>query len=113
MSNYLPVIGITIGDAAGVAPEIIVKSLTHDIVYAQCRPLVIGDARRLEQANEIVGGKAKVRRIKEASEARYEPGTIDCIALELIPADLPFGQLSSAAGNAAFQFIARAVEMAE
>jgi len=82
-------------------------------VYAQCRPLVIGDARRLEQANEIVGGKAKVRRIKEASEARYEPGTIDCIDLELIPADLPFGQLSPAAGNAAFQFIARAVEMAQ
>ena len=63
MNNYLPVIGITMGDASGVGPEIVVKSLAHDAVYQQCRPLVIGDARRLERANEIVGGKAKVRRI--------------------------------------------------
>ena len=76
MSNYLPVIGITMGDATGVGPEIIVKSLTHDTVYKQCRPLVVGDARRLERANEIVGGSAKVRRIESASEAKYEPGTI-------------------------------------
>lgn len=113
MSNYLPIIGITMGDAAGVGPEVIVKSLTHDIVYQQCRPLVVGDARRLEQANVIVKGSAKIRRIKEASEALYEPGTIDCIDLDLIPDDLPFGQLSPIAGNAAYQYIARAVQLAE
>lgn len=113
MSNYLPVIGITMGDATGVGPEIIVKSLAHEVVYQQCRPLVIGDAQRLEQANEIVKGSAKVRRIQDAGEARYEPGIIDCIDLALIPADLPFGQLSPIAGNAAYQYIARAVQMAE
>jgi 4-hydroxy-L-threonine phosphate dehydrogenase PdxA len=46
MSNYLPIIGITMGDASGVGPEVIVKSLNHDVVYQQCRPLVIGDAGR-------------------------------------------------------------------
>jgi len=113
MSNYLPIIGITMGDASGVGPEIIVKSLTHDVVYQQCRPLVIGDARRLEQANVIVGGSAKVRRIKDASEAKYEAGIIDCIDLDLIPDDLPFGELSPIAGDAAYQYIARAVQLAE
>ena len=113
MSNYLPVIGITMGDASGVGPEIVVKSLTHNVVYEQCRPLVIGDARRLEQANKIVHGTAKIRRIKDATEAKYEPGTIDCIDLDLIPDDLPFGKLSPVAGNAAYQYIARAVELAE
>jgi 4-hydroxythreonine-4-phosphate dehydrogenase len=113
MTNYLPVIGITMGDATGVGPEIIVKSLTHDIVYQQCRPLVIGDARRLEQANVIVGGSAKVRRIEDASQALYEAGTIDCIDLDLIPDDLPFGVLSPIAGDAAYQYIARAVQLAE
>jgi 4-hydroxythreonine-4-phosphate dehydrogenase len=54
-----------------------------------------------------------IRRIKEAAEASYEPGTIDCIDLDLIPADLPFGQLSAVAGDAAYRFIARAVEIAE
>jgi 4-hydroxythreonine-4-phosphate dehydrogenase len=113
MSNYLPVIGITMGDATGVGPEIIVKSLTHDVVYQQCRPLVIGDAGRLELANEIVKGTARIRRIKEASEAQYQPGVIDCIDLNLIPADLPFGQLSPIAGDGAYQYIARAVRLAE
>ncbi|MFM0204141.1 4-hydroxythreonine-4-phosphate dehydrogenase PdxA [Paraburkholderia fungorum] len=113
MSNYLPVIGITMGDAAGVGPEIIVKSLTHESVYLQCRPLVIGDAARLEQANRIVGGSTKVRRIAKPADALYERGTIDCIDLALIPADLPFGALSALAGDAAYQYIARAVELAK
>lgn len=38
------VIAITMGDAAGVGLEMIVKSLEHVEVYEQCRPLVIGDA---------------------------------------------------------------------
>jgi 4-hydroxy-L-threonine phosphate dehydrogenase PdxA len=101
MSNSLPVVGITMGDAAGVGPEIVVKSLTHESVYRQCRPLVIGDAARLEQARQIVGGSVKVRRIEKPSDARYEMGTIDCIDLALIPADLPFGTLSALAGDAA------------
>ncbi|HXI67043.1 MAG TPA: 4-hydroxythreonine-4-phosphate dehydrogenase PdxA, partial [Steroidobacteraceae bacterium] len=113
MSNYLPVIGITMGDAAGVGPEIVVKSLTHESVYRQCRPLVIGDAARLEQANRIVGGSTKVRRIAKPADAQYEQGTIDCIDLGLIPADLPFGALSALAGDAAYQYIARAVELAK
>ena len=113
MNNYLPVIGITMGDATGVGPEIIVKSLTHDNVYQQCRPLVIGDARRLERANQLVGGDARVRAIEHASQALYEPSVIDCIDLGLIPDDLPFGQLSAVAGDSAYRYIARAVELAQ
>ena len=60
MNSYLPVIGITMGDAAGVGAEVIVKSLAHAPVYEQYRPLVIGDARRLERANEIVGDNMAV-----------------------------------------------------
>lgn len=111
--NSLPVIGITMGDAAGVGPEIIVKSLAHDIVHAQCRPLVIGDARRLERAAGIVGSSIEVRSIGSASQARFNRGTIDCIDLDLIPATLPFGQISPVAGDAAYQFIARAVALAK
>lgn len=113
MSTYIPVIGITMGDAAGVGPEVVAKSLTHANVYAQCRPVVIGDARRLEQAIDICGLKLAVRRVNDPSEARYEQGTIDVIDLDLIPADLPFGELSALAGDAAYQYIARAVELAQ
>lgn len=113
MSNYLPVVGITMGDAAGVGPEVVVKTLSRKSLYDECRPLVIGDARRLELANRLVKGDVKVRSIANASEARYEPGTIDCIDLKLIPADLPFGQISPVAGDAAFRYIERAAALAQ
>lgn len=113
MSNYLPVVGITMGDAAGVGPEVVVKTLSRKSLYDECRPLVIGDARRLELANRLVKGDVKVRSIANASQARYEPGTIDCIDLKLIPADLPFGQISPVAGDAAFRYIERAAALAQ
>lgn len=113
MSNYLPVVGITMGDASGVGPEVVVKTLSRKSLYDECRPLVIGDARRLELANRLVKGDVKVRSIANASQARYEPGTIDCIDLKLIPADLPFGQISPVAGDAAFRYIERAAALAQ
>lgn len=113
MSNYLPVVGITMGDATGVGPEVVVKTLSRRSLYEHCRPLVIGDTKRLELANRIVKGDVQVRSIAKASEARYEPGTIDCIDLGLIPEDLPFGQVSPIAGDAAFQYIRRAAVLAQ
>ncbi|QEL12688.1 4-hydroxythreonine-4-phosphate dehydrogenase PdxA [Kushneria phosphatilytica] len=106
-----PVVGITMGDAAGVGPEIIIKSLGHDSVYELCRPLVIGDAGRLEEAARILERPISVRAITQPSEARFEPGTVDCIDLGLIPADLVWGKVSPIAGDAAYQYIARTVEL--
>lgn len=48
------VIGITMGDAAGVGPEIIVKSLQYEKVYNQSHPIVIGDAKMLERAADVL-----------------------------------------------------------
>jgi len=109
--NYRPVIGITMGDAAGVGPEIIMKSLAHPSVYDACRPLVIGDARRLVDAGRRAGVTLEVRSIKAPAEARFELGVVDCIDLGLIPESLPYGQLSAVAGDAAYQYIARTVEL--
>lgn len=113
MSDYLPIVGITMGDAAGVGPEVVVKTMARRSLFAQCRPLVIGDTKRLERANTLVKGDLKIRSIRSAGEARYEPGTVDCIDLGLIPDDLPFGQLSPIAGDAAFQYIKRAAALAQ
>ena len=48
-----PVIGITMGDAAGVGPEIIVKALKHSNIYDICSPVVIGDPKFLKKAIEV------------------------------------------------------------
>ncbi len=80
-------------------------------MFAQCRPLVIGDARRLELAGRLVGSPLKVRAIQAPQERSFQPGTIDCIDLGLIPDDLPFGKLSAVAGDAAFRYIEHAVAL--
>jgi len=109
-----PVIGITMGDAAGVGPEIIVKALQHPSIYEQCRPVVIGDAPILQRAIEVVhAADTQVHRIQVPKEARFTPGTIDCLDLRLLTKDIPFGKLSAAAGNAAFHYVAKAVELAK
>jgi 4-phospho-D-threonate 3-dehydrogenase / 4-phospho-D-erythronate 3-dehydrogenase len=109
-----PVIAITMGDAAGIGPEVIMKSLAHASLYEYCRPLVVGDAGRLEAAGRIVNSKLTVNRLTEqqVDQARYEFGTVDCVDLGLNLVDLPWGKLSPVAGNAAFQFIRVAAELA-
>ncbi|MGS0624126.1 4-hydroxythreonine-4-phosphate dehydrogenase PdxA [Ralstonia sp. VS2407] len=109
--TYRPVIGITMGDAAGVGPEIIMKALTHRAVYEQCRPLVIGDTARLRDAARRAGVSLEVRSIERPADAAFRYGVVDCIDLGLIPADLPYGKLSPIAGDAAYQYIARTVEL--
>ncbi len=107
-----PVIAVTMGDAAGVGPEIVVKALAHADVAALCQPIVVGDARRLAHAARIAGVAAEVVRVATPAEARFRSGTIDCIDLGGLPEDLPFGALSAVAGDAAFRYIARAVALA-
>ena len=107
-----PRIAITMGDAAGVGPEVIMKALARAEVHACCRPLVVGDARRLERAGEIVGSRLAVRAIAVPDEARYAPDAVDCIDLAAIPEATPFGRLSMACGDAAYRFIERAVGLA-
>ncbi|MCK4126954.1 4-hydroxythreonine-4-phosphate dehydrogenase PdxA [Ralstonia pseudosolanacearum] len=109
--TYRPVIGITMGDAAGVGPEIIMKALSHRAVYEQCRPLVIGDTARLLDAAQRTGVTLEVRSIERPADAAFRYGVVDCIDLGLIPADLPYGKLSPIAGDAAYQYIARTVEL--
>ncbi len=109
-----PIIAMTMGDAAGIGPEVIMKSLAHHELYEICRPLVVGDASRLREADRIVGGTLSVRSLRpdQFDEAAFEPGTVDCIDLALVPNDLPWGKLSPVAGNAAYQFIAEAARLA-
>jgi 4-phospho-D-threonate 3-dehydrogenase / 4-phospho-D-erythronate 3-dehydrogenase len=111
-SQSRPVIAITMGDAAGVGPEIIVKALAHAELYARCRPLVVGDAARLEEAARLCGLSLNIASVKGVEDARFQAGTVDCLDLGLIPKDLPFGRLSATAGDAAYQYVRKAVELA-
>lgn len=108
---HRPIIAITMGDAAGVGPEIIVRSLANPITYAMCRPIVIGDTARLERAAQITGAQVSVRTVDKPEQALFAQDAIDCIDLGLIPQDLPFGQLSALCGDAAYRYIERAAQL--
>lgn len=107
-----PIIGITMGDAAGVGPEIIMKTLKYEEIYKICRPVVIGDAKMLTRANVIIKSELLVNIIDNINEAKYIYGTVDCLDLDLLKSDLPFGKVSAVAGNAAFQYLKKAIELA-
>jgi 4-hydroxythreonine-4-phosphate dehydrogenase len=107
-----PVVGITMGDPAGVGPEIVMKALAHEEVHALCRPLVVGDAGRLRSAGRICDAAVEVRAIDAPAAAEFRPGTAECIDLRNVPADLAWGRLSPVAGHAAYEYVARAVELA-
>jgi 4-phospho-D-threonate 3-dehydrogenase / 4-phospho-D-erythronate 3-dehydrogenase len=104
-------IGITMGDPAGVGPEVVMKALAHRAPYESGQPLVIGDAKRLERAAQITGVGIPVRALQNPDDARFEYGTVDCLDLGLVPAGLAFGQLSPVAGEAAYRYVERAVQL--
>lgn len=116
----LPIIGITMGDGAGVGPEVVVKALTlHPNLYEVCKPLVIGDRLRLETAAKILQHKGCIKTLPQFQTLQepdfvsdFTPGTIYALDLNLLPKDLPFGKLSAICGDAAYHYIAKAVELA-
>jgi 4-phospho-D-threonate 3-dehydrogenase / 4-phospho-D-erythronate 3-dehydrogenase len=107
-----PIIGITMGDPAGVGPEIIMKSLKDAQLYDSCKPFVIGDAAILERADQFVRTGLRIHKITSLSEAQFQPGTVDCFDQGLVTADLPIGQVSAEAGHAAFTYLKKAIELA-
>jgi len=107
-----PIIAITMGDAAGVGPEVVVKALAHADVYARCRPLVVGDAARLAQAIALGALPLRVARVGGPADGAYAFGVVDCLDLGLVPPGLPYGAVSAAAGEAAFRYIERATRLA-
>lgn len=113
--NSKPIVGITMGDPAGNGPEITVKALAGSDLYDRCRPLVVGDIKIMEQAAKFVGREEILfRKCEKVSDARFEPGTIDVLHLELIPdlSSFEIGKVSTAGGNAAFQCVRKVIQLA-
>jgi len=108
----LPLIAVTMGDGAGVGPEVVVEAVVHPDVLAHCRPIVIGDLTRLQRAAEIRDVDVTFNVVDDIDAIRDEAGVINLIDLGLLDADLPWGQLSAQAGDAAFQYIRVACELA-
>ena len=108
-----PVLGITMGDASEVGPEIIAKALSLEEIYGICRPLVIGDAGVMRAALEITRLPGKIKAVENVADAGFKYGIIDVLDLHNLDLRaLVRGQISPMAGRAAFEYIQKAVELA-
>jgi 4-hydroxythreonine-4-phosphate dehydrogenase len=106
-----PIVGITMGDPAGIGPEIVMKALAVPEVHALCRPVVVGGADRLRLAGRLVRSSLEVRAI-EAPGRDAPPRIVECVDIGLAPDDLPWGCVSAEAGEAAYRYVERAVRLA-
>ena len=102
------IVAVTMGDPAGVGPEIILGALASETH----RAVVIGDLRRLKLATEILPRAPRLRSISAPSEAHFEPGLVNVIDLANVPAELPWGLLSEVAGVAGYAYLERATRLA-
>lgn len=110
-----PIIGITMGDPASIGPEITLKALiNHPEIYDRCKPIVIGDACVMEAARKYVGMEnVPINAVEKVSDAKFEKGTIDVYDMKLVDIDkLELGKVSVMAGNAAFNYVKKVIELA-
>lgn len=93
-------IAITMGDPAGVGPEIIVKAFAQEDIYKICNPLVIGDRSIIKEVIKAIG-------------MDFDPDNIEILNLNEIknPEKLAKGIPSEESGRASFSYIRKAVEL--
>jgi len=107
-----PLVAVTMGDPAGIGPEIIAKTFADPGFHARNRALVVGNAGMLERAAQLLGLPLRINDIPEPEDAAFEPGTADVLQVGELPLDLPFGELDARAGDAAFRYLERATRLA-
>lgn len=111
----LPALAITLGDVAGIGPEITAKSLLgHDDLREKCVPVVIGDVASVRRGVEAVGGDVSaVQEISSPAEARNIPGTVEVIQVGQDLSDVAVGELSAAAGDGSYRYVVEACRLAK
>lgn len=106
-------VGITMGDPAGVGPEIILKALADEDIYEQCIPVVIGDRAALEDALRFCRLPLTLREVSSPAEACGEPKMVDYIDMRCLQAGgWRYKKPQKVCGEASFQYVLRAIELA-
>ena len=108
-----PLLAVTMGDPAGCGPEVIAQVAASDAVRATAHIVCIGDARVMERAFRFIGQTCRVHEIGDVAHARHEPGTLDVLDLGNVDLDrLELGQVQAAAGQAAYEYVTTAIDLA-
>jgi 4-hydroxythreonine-4-phosphate dehydrogenase len=112
-SARLPLLGITMGDPAGIGPEVIAKAVAGRKLRAICHPIVIGSFPVMERTIKTLRLKLKALRVDGHDRLPWREGTVAV----LDPLEQPLGRFtqgtaSAEAGAASVAFIKKGVELA-
>lgn len=112
MTTASNVIAVTMGDPAGIGPEIVAKCLVHDAALLGCRPVVVGDVGVMRRAVDLIGEAVTVRAIEPHDlGSPGMPGTIDVVQAGPVLGDIVPGVVHAAAGRAAVDAVLGAVDL--
>ena len=107
-----PLIGITVGDPAGIGPEIVVKALADRSSYDACRPVVYADGVVLQQALEQLGAGLQLNEVDVPSNGRFEMGAIDYVEVGSLTQPIAMGEVNASGGQAGFDYLSAAIDVA-
>ena len=111
--NRKPLLAITMGDPGGIGPEICVKALDLEEIYAVCRPLVVGDAGIIRNAMKFCGLGHVLNAVEGPEQGLYRLGSVDVLDLKNLPLSrLMHKQVSADQGRASFEYVERAIRLA-
>ncbi len=114
MASRLPVLGITMGDPAGVGPEITAKALAHPDVAASCRAVVIGDRSVMAATLDMLRSPLALHAVTRVADCAFAAGTLECLDLARVDAaTLLKGAVSPEAGRAAYAYIETGVRLCQ
>ena len=115
--NSQPVLGLTMGDPAGIGPEICLRALSEPAVLEQCVPVLFGDVSVLERVERASNPSALAMTLRKLSLAEFksagaitQPAIVDCKAIDST-AVRP-GQVSAACGRAGYVYIEQSIQAA-
>jgi len=107
-----PVTAITMGDPAGIGPEIVVQTMKSEEIYKICNPIVIGSIPILKRAMEVLGIKMDFHKIEDPSEGKYQLGTIDVIETGTYDTDsIHWGVIQKLAGQMSIDFVMKSIQL--
>ncbi|UCH37747.1 MAG: 4-hydroxythreonine-4-phosphate dehydrogenase PdxA, partial [Candidatus Bathyarchaeota archaeon] len=104
------IVGITLGDPAGIGPEIVVKALTRPDLFEICHPVIVGDLNLVQSVIDGLQVKLKVRKVSSSNIPVPINHTVDIFDLQNVELSrLKMGEVSVMAGKAALEYIEFAV----
>ena len=104
----LPIIGITIGDAAGIGPEITLKALSDSNLLKTYRPVIIGDIAFVRKASSELGLDFD---FIDFTGNDYNPQQLEVFDLHNLPENVIIGEDNGITGKASAEYIKAAVEL--